>query len=44
MAPIIKDNTHIEKVVYNKTDELFGKYVIEGDTVKNWVEDLWEKR
>lgn len=44
ISPIIKDNTKIEKVIYNKTDELFGKYVIEGDTVKNWVEDLWEKR
>ncbi|MBQ9795600.1 MAG: CvpA family protein [Clostridia bacterium] len=43
-TPLIKDNTHIEKVIYNKTDQLFGKYVIEGDTVKNWIEDLWEKR
>lgn len=41
---VIKDNTHVEKVIYNKTDELFGKYVIEGDTVKNWIEDLWAKR
>ena len=44
ITPLVKDNTHVEKVIYNKTDELFGKYVIEGDTVKNWIEDLWEKR
>lgn len=44
ITPIIQDNTHVEKVVYNKTDELFGKYVIEGDTVKNWVTDLWNAR
>lgn len=44
ITPLVKDNTKIEKVIYNKTDEMFGKYVIEGDTVKNWVEDLWEKR
>lgn len=44
ISPIIKDNTKIERVVYKKTDQIFGKYVIEGDTVKNWVEDLWEKR
>ena len=44
IAPLIKDNTHVERVIYNKTDELFGKYVIEGDTVKNWIENLWEKR
>ena len=43
-APIIKDNTNIERFVYKTTDKIFGKYVIEGDTVKNWVEDLWEKR
>lgn len=41
---VVKENTHVEKVIYNKTDKLFGKYVIEGDTVKNWIEDLWAKR
>ncbi len=44
ITPLIQDNTHVEKVIYNTTDKLFGKYVIEGDTVKNWVENLWEKR
>lgn len=44
ITPIIQDNTHVEKVIYNTTDKYFGKYVIEGDTVKNWIEDLWEKR
>lgn len=44
ITPLVQDNTHVEKVIYNQTDKLFGKYVIEGDTVKNWVEDLWESR
>ena len=43
-TPLIQENTHVEKVIYNQTDKLFGKYVIEGDLVKNWIEDLWEKR
>lgn len=43
-TPIIQENTYVEKYIYKATDKLFGKYVIEGDTVKNWVEDLWEKR
>lgn len=43
-SKIIKENTHIEKVIYNKTDDLFEKYVIKGDLVKNWIEDVWEKR
>ena len=44
VTPLIQENTHVEKVIYNQTDKLFGKYVIEGDTVKNWVENLWNAR
>lgn len=44
ITPIVKDNTYVEKVIYNKTDELFGKYIIEGDTLKDWVTDLWNSR
>jgi len=44
LTPLIQDNTHIEKVIFNTTDNLFGKYVIEGDAVKNWVENLWKSR
>lgn len=44
ITPLIQENTHIEKVIYNTTDKVFEKYVIEGDTLKNWIEKLWEKR
>ena len=44
MTPIIQDNTHIEKFIYNKTDDAFGKYVIEGDAIQNWITNLWENR
>ena len=44
ITPLIQDNTHVERVIYNTTDKLFGKYVVEGDVVKNLVEDLWKKR
>ena len=44
ITPVIQDNSHVEKVIYNATDKLFEKYVIEGDMLKNWVENLWEKR
>ena len=43
-TPIIQENTYVEKVIYKTTDKYFGKYVIEGDTVKNWIEDVWAKR
>lgn len=44
ITPIVQDNTKIEKFVYNKTDDTFGKYVIEGDAIQNWITSLWEKR
>ena len=44
ITPIIQDNTHIEKVVYNQTDKYVGKYLIEGDILQNWLNDLWNNR
>lgn len=44
ITPLIQDNTHIEKVIYNKTDEFVGKYVIEGNVIQEWITDLWNSR
>lgn len=44
ITPIIQDNTHIEKFIYNKTDEVIEKYVIEGNLIQTWVNDLWSNR
>jgi len=44
ITPIIQDNTQIEKFVYNKTDEIVGKYVIEGEMLQDWISSLWESR
>lgn len=44
ITPTINNNTYVEKVIYKQTDKLFGKYVIEGDTVKNWIEKSWQNR
>ena len=44
ITPIIQDNTKIEKLVYNKTDEVVGKYVVEGEVVQEWITSLWESR
>ncbi len=44
ITPLIQDNTYVEKVVYNTTDKLFGKYIVEGDTVQNFVGKLWDNR
>ena len=44
ITPILKNNTHVEKVIYNKTDEMFGKYVIEGGMLQTWITNLWQSR
>ena len=44
ISPVIQDNTTIEKFVYNTTDDVIGKYVIEGNMIQTWIEDLWESR
>ncbi len=44
IKPVIQDNTKVEKFVYEKTDDLVGKYVIEGKLVQNWIDSLWENR
>ncbi len=44
IIPVIENHTTVEKFVYEKTDELVGKYVIEGDTIQTWIENLWNAR
>ena len=44
IKPVIQDNTKIEKVIYQKTDEIVGKYVIEGKMIQTWIDNLWENR
>ena len=44
IKPLIKENTHVEKFIYEKTDDFVGKYVIEGDILQNWVSDMWASR
>ena len=44
VTPIIKEDTYVERYIYKATDKLFEKYVIDGDLIENWVEDLWKKR
>lgn len=44
IKPIIQENTKIEKLIYNKTDDVFENYVIEGDTMQNWITKLWNSR
>lgn len=44
ITPIIQDNTHVEKFVYNTTDKYVEEYLVEGELIQNWVNDLWGNR
>ncbi len=44
VKPLIQDNTHIEKVVYNLTDKFTGKYIINGKLIQGWVTTLWNNK
>ena len=44
VTPLIQDNTKVERVIYNKTDEFINSYVIEGEVIQDWISSLWEER
>ena len=44
LTPLIQENTYVEKFVYNSTDKLFEKYIVDGELMENWIEDMWENR
>ncbi len=44
VSPIIQDHTKIAKPIYNYTDELVEKYVIDGKLIQKWVDSLWENK
>lgn len=44
ITPLVQDNTKVERFIYNKTDEIVEKYVIEGDALEDWISNLWNSR
>lgn len=44
IKPLVQDNTHIEKVVYNATDKFTGKYIIKGKLIQGWLTTLWNNK
>ncbi len=44
ITPLVQNNTHVEKVIYNKTDKVIEEKFIKGGTLQNWLEDLWSKK
>ena len=44
ITPIIQDNTKIARPIYNYTDEMVGKYIVDGKVVQKWIDNLWENK
>jgi len=44
IAPIIQDHTKIARPIYNYTDEMMEKYIVDGKLVQNWIDGLWENK
>lgn len=44
ITPIIQDHTKIARPIYNYTDEMVEKYVVDGKVVQKWIDKLWENK
>lgn len=44
VTPVIQNNTTVEKVIYNETNEVVEKYVIEGELIQKWIDNLWANK
>ncbi len=44
LTPILQDQTKIARPIYNYTDEMVEKYVVDGKLVQKWVDGLWENK
>ncbi len=44
LTPIIQDNTKIAKPIYNYTDEMVEKYIVDGKVIQKWIDNLWENK
>ncbi len=44
LTPILQDHTKIAKPIYNYTDEMVEKYVVDGKIVQKWIDNLWDNK
>lgn len=44
LTPLIQENTHVEKLIYNTTDKVFTNYIVDGKLMDNWIEDMWKSK
>lgn len=44
VSPLVQKNTYVEKFIYNQTEKVIGKHVIEGKLLQNWITGMWNNR
>ena len=44
VSPILQDHSKIARPIYNYTDEMMEKYIVDGKVVQKWVDNLWENK
>lgn len=44
ILPLIQNETHVERFIYNKSDEFVKKHVIDGQLVQKWITDVYNNR
>ncbi len=44
VTPMLQDHTKIAKPIYNYTDEMMEKFVVDGKIVQKWIDKLWENK
>ena len=44
ISPVIQDHSIIARPIYNFTDEMVEKHVVDGQLVQKWIDRLWENK
>ena len=37
ITPLVQENTYVEKVIYNATDNIIEKYIVDGNLIESWL-------
>ena len=44
ITPVIQEDTKVVRPIYNFTDKMMGKYIVEGEIIQKWIDKLWENK
>ncbi len=44
VKPLVKENTYVERVIYNTTDKVIEDKFINGGIINDWLSNLWDNK